>query len=93
MSLNKYLFVYFKIGEHDKALELIIYKLNDHDGAIDYCISNSNNSRQLKKKLFSKLLSSYMLKLEKLYYDDYQFKIKINRLTNILEISWIFQQL
>ena len=47
------------MGEHDKALELIIYKLNDYDGAFDYCLNNSINSKQLQKKLFLKLLSIY----------------------------------
>ena len=42
-------------------MELIVYKLKDNEGAIDYCIDNSTNSKQLRKKLFSKLLSCYAL--------------------------------
>lgn len=50
-------------GDHEKALEILVYELNDYDGAFHYCVQHSQSTCSTdtsKRKLFHTLLSIYL---------------------------------
>ncbi|XP_072119317.1 transforming growth factor-beta receptor-associated protein 1 homolog [Mobula birostris] len=50
-----------KLGEHEKALEILVHKLKDFQAAEDYCLWNSNGEDPLRRqKLFHMLLTLYL---------------------------------
>jgi vacuolar protein sorting-associated protein 3 len=52
--------LYGKLNEHDKALGIFVYTLEDYSAATNYCLLNSKNSIEKRKKLFNLLFSIYM---------------------------------
>ena len=50
-----------QLGEHEKALRLVVHRLKDYDAAENYCLENSGEDDSVKRKqLFHILLSIYL---------------------------------
>ncbi len=53
--------VILQLGEHDKALGILVHKLRDYGAAENYCIINSQGQEMEKRKrLFQLLLAVYL---------------------------------
>jgi len=50
-----------QLGEHDRALRLLVHKLNDFPAAENYCLINTSESDIAERaRLFHMLLSVYL---------------------------------
>ena len=54
--------LYGKLGQHDKALHLLVNELKDHEGAQQYCVENSKGDREGRQGLFLLLLKVYLVR-------------------------------
>ncbi|KXJ14514.1 Transforming growth factor-beta receptor-associated protein 1-like, partial [Exaiptasia diaphana] len=53
--------LYGKMGQHTKALQILVCKLNDFDAAVRYCnINSKDKDKGYKEKLFLMLLEVYL---------------------------------
>ena len=51
----------FQLGEHDKALRILVHKLRDYGAAENYCIINSQGQDiEYRRRLFQILLAVYL---------------------------------
>jgi len=55
--------VYFKLGQHEGALELMVYKLKDYSGAENYCLQSVTGQDEYEKKMRRKDLFLILLKV------------------------------
>ena len=49
-----------KLGEHEKALSILVKNLNDSKAAKEYCLTKSKNDLVLRRQLFQELISVYL---------------------------------
>ncbi|KAI6650946.1 Transforming growth factor-beta receptor-associated protein 1-like [Oopsacas minuta] len=54
--------LYGRMGQHEKALEILVYKFGDINGkALEYCIDHSKGkSRNIRQDIYGKLLKVYL---------------------------------
>lgn len=57
------IFIYKRLGEHDKSIDVLFNQLNDLDAAMEYCsdIYQQPNSRESGEKLLHKLLEDLLM--------------------------------
>ena len=49
-----------KLGEHEKALEILVHKVGDAKAAKDYCLDKCENNLNLRRQLFQILINVYL---------------------------------
>ena len=60
---NECAILYGKLGQHEKALDLLVNELKDHGGAQQYCVENSKlDDREGRQHLFLLLLKVYLVR-------------------------------
>lgn len=66
MFLELTIFIYKRLGEHQKSVDILFNQLSDLDGAIEYCaeIYEQPNNKETGQKLLHKLLEDLLMHYE-----------------------------